>query len=79
MRLDYRVSAFGAAVLESFTARDPDGNRIFYSASGLPTGLRLGVNGLLTGRLRERGEFVVTLMAYDQQLGTTTTFTWTVN
>lgn len=75
-----RVSAFGASVAERFTAVDPNGNRIFYSASGLPTGLRLGVNGLLTGRLRERGEFVVTLMAYDQQLGTTTTtFTWTVN
>lgn len=75
-----RTTAFGTRVNYRFTGRDPNGNRLFYSASNLPTGLRLAVNGRLTGWLTERGEFVVTLMVYDQQLGTTTTtFTWTVN
>lgn len=74
-----RVNRVGDTVDYQFAARDPDGNRIFYSASGLPTGVRLNIQGRLRGQVRRAGEYLVTVVAYDGQLGTTsTTFTWTV-
>lgn len=64
----------------AITARDANGDRIFYSASGLPREVRMTVNGRLTGRLTQVGNFLVTVVAYDGQLGTaSTTFRWTVN
>ena len=74
-----RTDLIGTRIAVQLAARDPNGNRIFYSASNLPTGLKLTPKGYLAGQLQERGEFVVTAMVYDQQLGTTTTsFTWGV-
>lgn len=74
-----RVNALGTRISTKLVARDPNGNRIFYSASGLPTGLKLNSAGSLSGQLSEVGEFVVTVLVHDQQLGTTTvSFTWTV-
>ena len=74
-----RVNAVGDKIKEELSATDPNGDKITFSASGLPEGLKLDKGGKLEGKLKEAGEYTVTVIAYDEQLGTTTeTFTWTV-
>ena len=78
--LQDRANKVGDTASGFVSARDPDaGNRVYYSASGLPTGVKMNVQGRFTGRTREAGEYLVTVIAYDGQLGSAaSTFTWTV-
>lgn len=77
-----RVSSVGEAATGVFTAYNTagtDSGRIFYSASGLPTGIKLGNTGRLRGSARHRGRYQVTVIVYDE-LGAAAqaTFKWTV-
>ncbi len=68
---------------------DVDGDMLVFSATGLPTGLSIDANGLITGTIDpsasqggpdSNGLYTVTVTADDGNGGTTSsTFVWTVN
>jgi cytochrome c peroxidase len=75
-----RSSRVGEAVDYQFVATDVDNDALRYSASGLPSGTGLSAQGRLSGRPTRAGDYLVTVLVTDGQLGTsTTTFTWTIN
>ena len=62
-------------------ATDPDGDRLTFSASGLPPGLKvIGNSGRIHGKLRHRsaGLYIVTVSASDGSLSNSRSFRWTV-
>jgi len=75
-----RVSV-GTAVALQLTATDPDGDRLTYSATGLPTPLTINPGtGLISGTLAvgDAGTYTVTVAASDGISLTSQTFTWTI-
>jgi len=87
-----QASAEGAAVLLQTQAADPDGNDITRSVTGLPAGLTMDANGLITGTVSysaaesssefipSPGQYAVTLTAVDSAGETASqSFTWTIS
>jgi large repetitive protein len=79
-----RTNAEGDLILPIMvaTATDPEGDLLIWSATGLPPGLTMLPNGLVSGLISPTGEgvYTVTVSVKDSALGTpiSTTFTWTV-
>ncbi len=81
-----QTSAEGAAVSLQISATDPDGyTPLSYAATGLPAGLAMNQNGLISGTVSysaaetNGGSYSVTVTATDSVgLSGTTTFAWTV-
>jgi hypothetical protein len=76
-----QTSAEGSAVSVALTATDPDGNRLTYSATGLPPGL--GVNsasGLISGTppYTSAGTYTVTATVSDGAVTHSRSFSWIV-
>jgi uncharacterized repeat protein (TIGR03803 family) len=62
-------------------ASDPDGDRLTFTAIGLPADLAIGADGRVTGTLSHAaiGEHTVTVKVSDGFASTTVTFAWTVD
>ncbi len=63
---------------------DPEGNTLFFSAAGLPTGLTMDSSGIITGTIDSSASsgspFTVVVTVVDGNGGTVTdTFSWTVS
>ncbi|MGL6096177.1 MAG: Ig domain-containing protein, partial [Fimbriiglobus sp.] len=76
-----RIGVLGDAVTLQLGGTDADGDKLTYSATGLPAGLTLNAStGQITGRLTALGSSEVTVTTSDAFGGkVTTSFTWTVD
>lgn len=70
----------GTAASLTVKSSDPDGNRLSYSATGLPTGLRLHPDtGVISGSFTAPGSYSVSVTAGNGGgLSASVAFTWTV-
>src|ERR1700730_5543762 len=76
-----QVSAENTTISLQLVGSDPDGDRLTYSATGLPSSLSVNAaSGLISGRLPlgSAGTYRVTATVSDGLLTDSKTFTWTV-
>jgi hypothetical protein len=63
----------------TLVARDPEGQPLTFSATGLPPGLSLdSASGVVSGTATELGSSVVTVTVSDGEMSTVRTFSWSV-
>ncbi len=68
----------GDTVAIDLAARDSEGDSITLDATGLPTGIKLGSDGVLRGTLESDGDFVVRVNATDSELTSSSTIQWQI-
>jgi hypothetical protein len=78
-----QTNARNDTVSLQLSASDPDGDQLFYDATGLPPGLTVdGTSGLISGTVDPSAvvgiPYRVTATATDQTLTASQTFTWTI-
>jgi hypothetical protein len=72
-------SRIGASVRVALDARDPDGDTLTYSATGLPTGLSISNTGVISGTIGGNARtYHVTVTASDGQAQSSEGFDWEV-
>ena len=74
-----QVSNTGETIALSLTASDIDGDNLSYSATGLPVGLTIASNGMISGTSATAGNYTVTLTVTDGVATDQVTVTWVVN
>jgi len=74
-----RSDSTGATVSVQMAGNDPDNDSLTYSADGLPPGVSMTSDGLISGTLTTSGVYTVTVTVTDSSnaIGTAT-FVWTV-
>jgi hypothetical protein len=78
-----QTNAWNDSVSLQLSASDPDGDQLFYDATGLPPGLTIdGSSGLISGTVDPSAvagiPYSVTATATDQTWTASQTFTWTI-
>jgi YVTN family beta-propeller protein len=73
-----QTSTVAIALTLTVTATDPDGNPVTFSASGLPAGLSIAGNGVISGTPTTAGTSNVSVTASDGSASSSANFTWTV-
>ncbi len=75
-----RTDELGESVILNLQGDDPDGDFLFYSATGLPSSLQLRPRiGEIAGPLTEAGIFNVTVTVTDGVASASESFVWTVD
>jgi primary-amine oxidase len=69
----------GDHVHVTLNATDSDGDVLSYTASGLPDGLSIDINGLLHGETKLAGVYRVTVKAQDDHSAGSASFVWVVD
>ncbi len=73
------TSALGAAFNRTILATDPNGDRLTYSAAGLPPGVTINAStGLISGTPGTSGSYDVVVAASDGSYTHSASFVWTV-
>src|SRR5262249_18784299 len=73
-----QFSAQGQSTSLQLIGSDPDGQRVAFSAAGLPPGLTISPSGVIAGAGTGAGTFSVEARVSDGTLAASTTFTWTI-
>ncbi|WP_157735978.1 putative Ig domain-containing protein [Granulosicoccus antarcticus] len=68
----------GDAVHGHLSAEDPDNDILTFTASGLPTGVRMNTRGHLQGETSTAGNYTVTVDVRDDHYQVTSSFDWKV-
>jgi hypothetical protein len=80
MPLPDRSDAVGKAITLAVLAQDPDGDKVTFSAAGLPGGVSIDpATGVIGGTLTAAGTFSVTVSASDGSASGSASFKWIVN
>ena len=74
-----QVSKLGDKIALFMKASDADNDKLTYSATGLPKGLRISSIGKIRDYVEKKGTFNVTVTVSDGKDSTSTSFKWTVN
>jgi hypothetical protein len=75
-----RTSGIGQSTSLQLQGSDPDGEAVWYSASGLPPGLSLMTGtGFISGAGTKVGTYTVTARVLDGVLSAAQSFTWTIS
>jgi hypothetical protein len=79
--LSNQTNTIGDIVTLAITVSDADGDTLFYSQTGLPTGLNIdALSGLVSGSPTAAGSFNVVISVFDNGgLFGTSSFVWTIN
>ncbi len=77
--LSAKTSSPGDAVHGHLIAEDPDGDVLSFSATGLPTGIRMNSRGHLQGVAAVAGKYRVMVDVRDDHYKVSSSFDWTVD
>ncbi len=78
--LDDQSGVVGESVTLSVLASDGDNDKLFYTAIGLPSGLIINsTSGVISGSLREVGNYTIDLKVSDDESNDTKRFAWLVS